>query len=318
MSTRFRVFCVALPLIALLLGSASAWTQALPNLNSLRVRYNTQKITTKPDGELKAQIDQIDKELAEATRAGRTGEVRRLFAKGLALLGGRPWTEVDEFQSSLVLRTIAVVVDSSQPQTVRLEQIFAPAIVLTQPLSAIATLRPQAPQAPPGQQPTSSPGVEAGRFDQVPRDLRESPLAMDLDLSKVADGLHALQVEVKEGERSLGTVSLRMSLQKGLDARLRQLDASAATAPAEVRSDLQYLADYIRKINRGLVELGPFNVPAELGSAETVASAAKEARTHSSAEPEDSSVTMCSKRRARSCRIAFTFPPVTTAASRIP
>jgi poly(3-hydroxybutyrate) depolymerase len=275
MSTRFRVFCVALPLIALLLGSASAWTQALPNLNSLRVRYNTQKITTKPDGELKAQIDQIDKELAEATRAGRTGEVRRLFAKGLALLGGRPWTEVDEFQSSLVLRTIAVVVDSSQPQTVRLEQIFAPAIVLTQPLSAIATLRPQAPQAPPGQQPTSSPGVEAGRFDQVPRDLRESPLAMDLDLSKVADGLHALQVEVKEGERSLGTVSLRMSLQKGLDARLRQLDASAATAPAEVRPDLQYLADYIRKINRGLVELGQFNVPAELGSAETVASAAK-------------------------------------------
>ncbi len=239
MSTRFRVFCVALPLIALLLGATSAWTQALPNLNSLRVRYNTQKTTTKPDGELKAQIDQIDKELGEATRAGRTGEVRRLFAKGLALLGGRPWTEVDEFQSSLVLRTSAVVVDSSHPQTVRLEQIFSPATVLTQPLTAIATIRPQAPQAPPGQQPTTTPGLEIGRFDQVPRDLRESPLAMDFDLSKVADGLHALQVEVKEGERPLGTVSLRMSLQKGLDGRLRQLDANAAAAPAEIRPDLR-------------------------------------------------------------------------------
>ena len=60
---------------------------------------------------------------------------------------------------------------------------------------------------------------------------------MDFDLSKVADGLHALQVEVKEGERPLGTVSLRMSLQKGLDGRLRQLDANAAAAPAEIRPD---------------------------------------------------------------------------------
>ena len=66
MSTRFRVFCVALPLIALLLGATSAWTQALPNLNSLRVRYNTQKTTTKPDGELKAQIDTLDKEIGDA------------------------------------------------------------------------------------------------------------------------------------------------------------------------------------------------------------------------------------------------------------
>src|SRR5262245_50123190 len=111
MSTRIKILGVAVPVIALLFAPTNAWAQALPNLNSLRVRYNTQKTTAKAEGELKVQIDQIDKEIAEATRAGRTGDVRRLFAKGLAVLAGRPWTEVDEFQSSLVLRTSRVVVD---------------------------------------------------------------------------------------------------------------------------------------------------------------------------------------------------------------
>ena len=277
MSTRIKFLGAAVSVLALLLGPTIAWAQALPNLNSLRVRYNTQKTTAKPEGELKVQIDQIDKEIAEATRAGRTGDVRRLFAKGMALLAGRPWTEADEFQSSLVLRTSAVVVDSAQPQVVRLEQIFAPATNLTQPLSAIATMRAQAAPAPPGQgqQPATSPGVEVARFDQVPRDLRESPLTMDLDLSKIPDGPQTLQVEVKDGERSLGIVSLRMSLHKGLDARLRQLDAAAATASLEVRPDLQYPADYIRKINRGIVELGQFTVATELTAAETLGAAAK-------------------------------------------
>ena len=275
MSTRLKTWTAALPLIALLVGSTSAWAQALPNLNSLRVRYNTQKNTTKPDGELKVQLDQVDKELAEATRAGRTGDVRRLFAKGLALLAGRPWTEVEEFQSSLVLRTSNVVLDSSQPQTVRIEQIFAPATTLTKPLTAIATIRPPAAPGPPGQPATSEPGTEIGKFEQVARDLRESPYAMDLDFSKIADGPQVLSVEVKDGERSLGTVGLRMSLQKGLDARLRQIEAAVAAAPAEIRDDLQYPADYIRKINRGAVELGQFNVATEIAAAESIAAAAK-------------------------------------------
>jgi hypothetical protein len=219
MSRRIRVLGLLAPAFALVVGASSVAAQALPNLNSTRVRYNTLKSTAKPEGELKAQIDQIDKELAEAVRAGRTGEVRRLFAKGLALLGGRTWSDVDEFQSSLVLRTPAVAVDSTQPQIVRLEQIFAPAIALSQPLTAIASIRPQtttAAGAPAAVTlaPEAS-AVELGRFEQVSRDLSESPHAMDLDLSKVADGTHTLSVEVKEGERSLGTTTLRLSIHKG-------------------------------------------------------------------------------------------------------
>ena len=33
----------------------------------------------------------------EAARLGHTGEQRRLLAKGLTLLGGKPWTELNDF-----------------------------------------------------------------------------------------------------------------------------------------------------------------------------------------------------------------------------
>ena len=77
---------------------ASAGAQALTSLASVRVGYTTRKNTVKPQGELKAQIDALDAQIAEATRLGKTGELRRLFAKGIALLGnGDPWTEAYEY-----------------------------------------------------------------------------------------------------------------------------------------------------------------------------------------------------------------------------
>src|SRR3989442_11878730 len=84
---------------------ATAAPQALTSLASLRVGYTTRKNTVKPEGELKAQIDALDAQIAEASRLGKSGELRRLFAKGVALLAGRPWTDAADFASSLVLRT---------------------------------------------------------------------------------------------------------------------------------------------------------------------------------------------------------------------
>ena len=71
---------------------ATAFPQALTSLASVRVGYTTRKNTVKPQGELKAQIDALDQQIAEATRLGKTGELRRLFAKGIVLLSGRAWT----------------------------------------------------------------------------------------------------------------------------------------------------------------------------------------------------------------------------------
>ncbi len=118
-----------------------AFAQAQTSLASLRVGYTTRKATVKPEGDLKTQIDAVDRELAEATRLGRTGEVRRLLAKGTTLLAGRAWTAELEFTTSVVIRSDRVVVDSNRPYTVRLEQIYAPALALESPLAAHLVLR---------------------------------------------------------------------------------------------------------------------------------------------------------------------------------
>src|SRR3954464_7803512 len=121
-----RLLCaVSLSLSFVSLLPAPARAQALTSLASVRVGYTSRKNTMKPQGELKTQIDALDAQIAEATRLGKNGELRRLFAKGLALLGaGEPWTESYEYSRSLVLRTPRVVIDSSKPYEVRLEQIY--------------------------------------------------------------------------------------------------------------------------------------------------------------------------------------------------
>src|SRR5712691_5604171 len=93
--------CALLPL--------PAGAQALTSLASVRVGYTSRKNTVKPQGELKSQIDALDAQIAEATRLGGSGELRRLFAKGLSLLNGTPWTDALDYSRSLVIRTPRVV-----------------------------------------------------------------------------------------------------------------------------------------------------------------------------------------------------------------
>src|SRR5262245_9877573 len=128
----------------------SAFPQALTSLASVRVGYTTRKNTVKPQNELKAQIDALDQQIAEATRLGRTGELRRLFAKGIVLLSGREWTDAADYNASLVIRTDRVVADSSQAYVARIEQLYQPAIALQRALIAHAELRKR-PTVAPGQ-----------------------------------------------------------------------------------------------------------------------------------------------------------------------
>src|SRR5213078_424023 len=102
-----------------LLVPAAAWPQALTSLASVRVGDTTRKNTVKPQGELKAQIDALDAQIADASRLGRSGELRRLYAKGLTLLAGRAWTDAADFGSSLAIRTDHVVADSTKPYPAR-------------------------------------------------------------------------------------------------------------------------------------------------------------------------------------------------------
>src|SRR5262249_7874322 len=163
-----------------------ALAQALTSLASVRVGYTTRKNTVKPQGELKAQIDVLDQQIAEATRLGRTGELRRLYAKGVVLLSGREWTDALDYGASLVIRTTHVVTDSSKPLQARLEQIYLPSMSLEHTLTVHIALhqRPAAPGAAPSA--TPAPIVkDLGTFEGVGRDLRESPFPFEVDVHDV-------------------------------------------------------------------------------------------------------------------------------------
>lgn len=259
-------------LVLLALVPAVAASQALPNTNGLRVAYSARKNRVNPQGELRLRIDSVDRAVAEAIRLGQLGELRRQIAKGMTLLDGREWTPALDYQSSLVLRSERTVLDGSKPWSVRLEQIYAPAIVLSPSITAKASIRPR----PVGRQEDSLPPArELSTFDGLARDLRESPFLVELDLSAVDDGAHQVELEVFDGSTSLATARLGVVIHKGLDARLSALEVAAKSLPEGVRADVLYPVDYIRNVNRGRVAAGTFRLAPELAAAETTAAAVR-------------------------------------------
>ncbi|HYE89017.1 MAG TPA: alpha/beta fold hydrolase, partial [Vicinamibacterales bacterium] len=240
------------------------------------VRYNSEKTSAKPEGELKAQLDDVDKALAEARRAGNFAEVRRQLARGMTLLSGQPWTPQLDYRSSLVLRSERTVVDSTLPYALRLEQIYRPAIELTPALTTRLTIRKRVPPARRGDPaPPTPPSRDLGTFDGLSRDLRESPYPLELNLTGVEDGAMVLQAEVFDGANSLGSATLGVFVQKGLDARLKALETAAASVTPSVKDDVLFPGDFIRNVNRGRIELADFSVADEIAKAEAIVAAAR-------------------------------------------
>jgi poly(3-hydroxybutyrate) depolymerase len=262
--------------LVIVLAPTAALPQALTSLASVRVSYTTRKNTVKPQGELKAQIDALEAQIAEATRLGRSGEIRRLYAKGMTLLAGRPWTDAADFGSSIVLRTDHVVADSLKPYPVRLEQIYAPSIELRNAVAAHVLLRKRAIPAT-GRTPAQLGEVvkDLGTFDGVSRDLRESPFPFELDVRDVADGAYALTVDVADGATALGGTSLNIALHKGLDEQVTRLEAAAKTAPEDVRAEILFPIDRMGNVNRGRLEARTFDADADLAAADAAAAAVK-------------------------------------------
>lgn len=263
----------------LALFSTVALPQSLPNLALTRLNYTVTKRRVNPEGELKQKIDSADKELAEATRLGKTAEVRRLLAKGLTLLAGKDWTDVLDFSGSLVLRSDHLFVDSAKPATVRLEQIYSPLLQLESPLSARISLCK--PRIQTGLEGLGLPLLgcevmkELGKFDDLSRDLRESPYLAELNLAGMADGPYVIQAQVLDGNRSLGFAALRVVLAKGLDDALARVEAEAAHLPETLRADALYPVERVRNINQGRIEMGAFDLTKELDGAEQLLAAAK-------------------------------------------
>jgi predicted esterase len=265
-------------LIATMLPIPIGMAQARQTLALAHVIYNTMKTTARPQGELKAKIDAIDQELGEASRLGRTGEVRRLLSKGTALLSGREWTDAIEFSKSLVLRAPEVFIDSGQPYLVRLEQIYPSRLALaSSPTARVSLHKPQ----------RLGRLVQAGEkirdlatLDAVSRDLLDEPAIVELDLSAVADGPAVIQIELFDGQASLGAALLTVEIQKGLHERMRRIEEGLRVIRGfeSYRADVLYPRDFVSKVNRGKIEPGGFDLAKELSLAEQILSSLREGK----------------------------------------
>jgi poly(3-hydroxybutyrate) depolymerase len=270
----FRTLTIVL--LVSFLVPAAALPQALTSLASVRVGYNTRKALANPQGDLKTQIDVLDKQIADAARLGRNAELRRLYAKGVALLAGRAWTDEADYAASVVIRTDRVVVDSSRVYSVRLEQIYSPSIELTRSLTARFTLRhrPTAgTPATPGQ-----PGAavkDFGMFEGVGRDLRDTPFSVDLDVTDVADGAYQLSVDIRDDARVLATSTLAVVVRKGIDDAAKRLEDEARKAPDALRAEILYPVDRMRLVNNGRLELRTFDAANDFKAADDVVAAVR-------------------------------------------
>lgn len=251
--------------VALALATVAA-AQSAPNTTLALIGYSALKARTKPSGDLGAQIASIDTAINVASRAGQTAQVRRLIAKGTALMNGRVWADTNDYRQSLVLRAERLFVDPAQPFTARLEQLYAPDIALPVSISAKLTIRPAGVQA------TGGVARTLADYPDVSRDLRDAPLRVDPDLTDAPDGDYFIEVTVSDSARTLGAARVRITVLSKLASRMAALDDAAARAPTDLMADILYPSDYIRRVERGLIPIGNFDIKSELAAAESVAS----------------------------------------------
>lgn len=223
---------------------------------------------------MKIRIDALDAQLTEATRRGNLGEVRRLLAKGMVLLAGNEWTDALDYEHSLALRSDQAFVDTAHPYTVRIEQIYSPTLALDHALTAHASIR-KAPAGRGGGGGQPELVKDLGTFEEVSRDLRESPYRMELDLASVPDGTYQVHVEVMDGQKSLGAASLRFVARRDLDSALSRLESDSQAAPESLRADAVYPVEYVHNVNRGRYDIGAFDINKEIASAEATLADAK-------------------------------------------
>ena len=112
-----------------------------------------------------------------------------------------------------------------------------------------------------------------GSFDGVSRDLRDAPLAIELDVRDVPDGTYQLAIDVLDSARVLASPTLTIVLRRGLDDDVARLDSVARVAPQELQAEILYPADRMRNVNRGRLLLRTFDVDRDFAAAEAMVTA---------------------------------------------
>ena len=269
---------ISIILLCIAAIAANAPAQYRPDVSTARMSYNLVKNQIHPKGAVLEKLAELEKEMDEASKAGRSGEVRRLLAQATSLLQGREWTDELEYSSSLVLRSEDVCLDSSRPAAFRLEQIYAPRLRFKGLPSARVALHKRV-LTPQGFQ-RGDKVLDVPTAGGVSRDLLDDPYRIELEAKSVPDGTYILRAEILDQDQPVGAAGLTVDLRSGLAPRLAALESELGKVSGfdNRRPDVLYPLEFLRSVNRGKRQIGNFPVADRLAAAESVLASLKAGR----------------------------------------
>lgn len=241
---------IALTLLAVLVGTSALLAQARVDISQLMVAYRTQKRIKQPAGELLKTLQELERQATPLYFNGKTGEVRRLLAKGLRLLNGQEWNQQADFLNSLVLRTDMTVCDPDKHLIGRVGQIYP------SDHDSIDRLKIRVSLAKASWRRQFGAGKilkELGVFSPLPQDLLDTAFAFEVDIADASEGVFALSAEIIQGDTVLHRLATPLYVVRGLDSKRNDFATrlEATSASEGTKASIRYVFQLASLLNLG-------------------------------------------------------------------
>jgi len=223
-----------------------------PNTSQLYTAFRTLRNTNPPPAELAAEFEARGREFVAVHQTGRDGELRRLLYEGMTRLIGEEWTPRKEYGLSLVVRSDMRVADPAQPLIIHLGQLYEASWEFSSPAEVVVELT----ESSSGWRRAPVPGEtirDLGRHTGLAVDLIDSPFAMAVNVSGVADGTYFLAVTVFDGAEPIRRFGMPIHLVDGLRAAQAEIEDRLRAVPdfEDAKASARYPFDFALQINLG-------------------------------------------------------------------
>ena len=256
------------------IGIHEAGAQLSLQISQLQLRYRVLRRTTRLDEAKEAELRKLEEGMLGARTGGWIGLAYRDLNEGLAILEGKPWTTAEEFAATLTLTTDMTVCDPTRPLVARIGQCY-PAQPQGKPqLSAHVSLG-NAPAAATQPGARRLPGKALGEFSGFPSDLMFEPFRIAADLGDAKDGHYQLQVEVRDGKKSLHRIGIPLFIVHDFDTKHAAIEQRLAAVNGldPIKDSIRYPFDLARTLNLGRMSIPTYDFAAGMVKSEALLTA---------------------------------------------
>ncbi len=211
----------------------------------------------------------LEQEGRAAFKEGNIGELRRHMAHAFKLLGGGEWGPLDDYRSSLILRTSMSVADPSEPFLAELGQIYPERYPGNQHLRLRVQLAEVGRTSRSGPSPGNVLRILA-ELPALPPDLIDQPARFSGDLSGVFNGEYLVVASIMADHGTVHQIVLPIQIVAGIRTRRPEIEQrlSKILGSPSAKASIRYPFDYARRANLGEVEAREGEIAAALRRSE--------------------------------------------------